>query len=70
MQVVLAIGFHAASRNHDPGSLAIFGRDPYVPRALYRTRAAFSRRRVAPLVFRAAQRIHMGTAARGAESGT
>jgi rod shape-determining protein MreD len=71
MQVVLAIGFTLLHAITILVLLAIFGRDPYVPRALYRllVQHVLATAAMAPLVFRIAQRIHVGTAARGAEGG-
>jgi rod shape-determining protein MreD len=70
MQVALAIGFTLLHGITILVLLAIFGRDPYVPRALYRLllQHVLATAAVAPLIFRIAQRLHVATAARGAEA--
>ena len=69
MQVLLALGFALLHGVTILVLLAIFGRDPYVPRALYRLllQHVLATAAVAPLVFRIAQRLHVATTARGAE---
>ena len=69
MQVVLAIGFTLLHAITILVLLAIFGRDPYVPRALYRmlVQHVLATAAVAPIVFRIAQRIHLATAGRSTE---
>lgn len=70
MQIALAVGFTLLHGITILVLLAIFGRDPYVPRALYRflVQHVLATAAVAPIVFRIAQRLHVATTARGAEA--
>lgn len=70
MQLLLALGFALLHSVTILVLLAIFGRDPWVPRALYRLVIphVLATAAVAPLVFRLAQRLHVATA-RSAELG-
>lgn len=63
MQGVLAIAFALVQSFMILVLLAIFGRDPYVPRALYPLAwpHVLATGAVAPLIFRLAQRIHTTT---------
>jgi rod shape-determining protein MreD len=63
MQVGLALAFTLVHSVMILVLLAIFGRDAWVPRALYPMALphVFATGAVAPLVFRIAQRIHMAT---------
>lgn len=63
MQVGLALGFALVHSVMILILLAIFGRDPYVPRALYRLVLphVLATGAVAPLVFRLAERLHSAT---------
>jgi rod shape-determining protein MreD len=63
MQVVLALAFTLVHSVMVLVLLAIFGRDAYVPRALYPMTLphVFATGAVAPLVFRLAQRLHAAT---------
>jgi rod shape-determining protein MreD len=65
MQVVLAVAFALVQSFMILVLLAIFGRDPYVPRVLYPLAwpHVLATGAVAPLVFRLAQRIHTATVA-------
>jgi rod shape-determining protein MreD len=69
MQVLLAIGFALLHGVTILVLLAIFGRDPYVPRALSPLLVphVLATAAAAPIVFRIAQRLHQATA-RGAET--
>jgi cell shape-determining protein MreD len=64
MQVVLAVAFALVESVMVLVLVAIFGKDPYVPRALYRLAPphVLATGAVAPLVFSLAQRIHAATA--------
>jgi rod shape-determining protein MreD len=70
MQLLLALGFALLHSVTILVLLTIFGRDPWVPRALYRLVIphVIATAAVAPLVFRLAQRVHVATA-RSAEVG-
>ncbi|MGO8994567.1 MAG: hypothetical protein ACLQVI_14720 [Polyangiaceae bacterium] len=63
MQVVLALAFTLVHSVMILVLLAIFGRDAYVPRALYPMTLphVLATAAVAPLVFRLAQRLHTAT---------
>lgn len=63
MQVALALAFATVHSVMILVLLAIFGRDPWVPRALYGMTLphVLATGAVAPLVFRLAQRIHTAT---------
>lgn len=63
MQVVLALAFTLVHCVMILVLIAIFGRDPWVPRSLYPIAAphVLATGAVAPLVFRLAQRIHTAT---------
>jgi rod shape-determining protein MreD len=65
MQVVLVVAFALVQSFVILVLLAIFGRDPYVPRALYPLAwpHVLATGAVAPLVFRFAQRLHTATLA-------
>jgi rod shape-determining protein MreD len=65
MQVVLAVAFALVESFMILVLLAIFGRDPYVPRALYPLAwpHVLATGAVAPLVFRLAQKLHAATVA-------
>jgi rod shape-determining protein MreD len=69
MQALLALGFAFLHGVTILVLLAIFGRDPYVPRALYPLLFphVLATAAVAPIVFRIAQRLHQATQ-RGAEA--
>jgi rod shape-determining protein MreD len=66
MQVLLALGFTLLHGVTILVLLAIFGRDPYVPRALYPFLLphVLATAAVAPIIFRVAQRLHQATARR------
>jgi rod shape-determining protein MreD len=70
MQVVLALAFTLVHSVMILMLLAIFGRDAYVPRALYPMTIphVLATGAVAPLIFRLAQRLHSATVA-GREGG-
>jgi rod shape-determining protein MreD len=63
MQVVLALAFTLVHSVMILVLVAIFGRDAYVPRALYPMALphVLATGAVAPLIFRLAQRIHVAT---------
>ena len=63
MQVALALAFTLVHSIMVLVLLAIFGRDAYVPRALYPMTLphVFATGAVAPLIFRLAQRLHAAT---------
>lgn len=63
MQVVLALAFTLVHSVMILVLLAIFGRDAYVPRALYPMAVphVLATGAVAPLIFRLAQRVHSAT---------
>jgi rod shape-determining protein MreD len=65
MQLVLALGFAAVHSIMILILVAIFGRDAYVPRALYKLVLphVLATGAVSPLVFRLAERIHSATMA-------
>jgi rod shape-determining protein MreD len=67
MQVALALAFAFVHSVMILVLLAIFGRDAYVPRALYTMTFphVLATGAVAPLVFRLAQRVHAATALTG-----
>ena len=64
MQLALGLGFALLEATTVLGLLAIFGRDPYVPRALYRLVLphVLATAILAPLTFRLARRLHTATA--------
>jgi len=66
MQVVLALAFTLVHSVMLLMLLAVFGRDPYPPRALYPLILphVLATGAIAPLVFRLAQRIHSATTAK------
>lgn len=63
MQVALALAFALVHSVMILVLLAIFGRDAYVPRALYRLIVphVLATGAIAPLIFRLAQRLHVAT---------
>jgi rod shape-determining protein MreD len=63
MQVALALAFTAVHSVMILVLLAIFGRDPWVPRALYGLALphVLATGAVSPLIFRLSQRIHQAT---------
>lgn len=65
MQAVLAVAFALVQSFMVLVLLAIFGRDPYVPRALYALAwpHVLATGAVAPIVFRLAQWVHVATVA-------
>jgi len=63
MQLVLGLGFAFVQSLMILVLLAIFGKDPYVPRALYRLALphVLATGVVSPLLFRLARRVHVAT---------
>ncbi len=63
MQLVLGLGFAFVQSLMILVLLAIFGKDPYVPRALYRLTLphVLATGVVSPLLFRLARRVHVAT---------
>jgi hypothetical protein len=63
MQLVLGLGFAAVQSLMILVLLAIFGRDPYVPRSLYPLALphVLATGLVSPLLFRFARRVHTAT---------
>jgi rod shape-determining protein MreD len=69
MQVVLALAFALVHSVMILVLIAIFGRDAWVPRALYPMALAhvLATGAIAPIVFRLAQRVHVATVLNGRE---
>lgn len=70
MQLVLGLGFAFVQSLMVLVLLAIFGREPYVPRALYPLALphVIATGLVSPLLFRLARRVHVATTAKSGEA--